>query len=306
MGKVSSNSVAARGGEVVAAGPALGAPGPTQQTLPAEPLVVIEAAAKWRALGLKDAWAYRELLYFLVWRDVKVRYKQTALGAAWALLQPLFMMIVFTVFFGRVASGAVPDVPYPLFALTGLVPWTFFANSVGSSSNSLVANAHLVTKVYFPRMLVPVASIGAGLVDFGLSLSLLAAVLVYYRVGLTANVLMLPVLLLLCALFALAVGTWLSGVNVKYRDVRFALPFVIQLWLFVSSVILPSSAVPERWRWLLILNPVSSIIEGFRSSLLGLPFDWRALGVAAAVTVAALLFAAHSFRRVERQFADII
>jgi lipopolysaccharide transport system permease protein len=306
MVKVSSNSAAAPGGEVAAADAAVGAMGHAQHSPPPEPLVVIEAAGHWRALGLKDLWAYRELLYFLVWRDVKVRYKQTALGAAWAVLQPLFMMIVFTVFFGRVASNAVPDVPYPLFALTGLVPWTFFANSVGSSSNSLVANAHLVTKVYFPRMLVPVASIGAGLVDFALSLGLLAAVLVYYRVVPTVNVLMLPALLLLCALFALAIGTWLSGVNVKYRDVRFALPFVIQLWLFVSSVILPSSAVPERWRWLLILNPVSAIIEGFRSSLLGLPFDWRALGVAAAVTAAALVFAAHSFRRVERQFADII
>jgi lipopolysaccharide transport system permease protein len=271
-----------------------------------KPLVVIEPGKAWAAFDARDLWAHRELLYFLIWRDVKVRYKQTALGVAWAVLQPLFMMLVFTIFFARVAGTAVGDTPYPLFAFTGLVPWTFFANAVSASSNSLVGNAHLVTKVYFPRLLVPFASAGAGLVDFGLSFCLLAVVLLYYRTGLTLNVLALPGLVLLCTLFALATGTWLAGLNVKYRDVRFVLPFVIQLWLFVSSVILPSAAVPPKWRWLLALNPMSAIIEGFRSSLLGLPFDWTSLGIATAVTILALLYAVHSFRRVERQFADII
>jgi lipopolysaccharide transport system permease protein len=275
--------------------------------LPEKPLVVIEpAASRGTAVDISDLWTHRELLYYLTWRDVKVRYKQAALGATWAVLQPLFMMLVFTLFFGRVAGSATDPIPYPLFALTGLVPWTFFANAVGASSNSLVSNAHLVTKVYFPRLLVPVASVGAGLVDFGLSFALLVFMLVYYRATPTPHLLALPLLVVMFALLALAVGTWLAGVNVKYRDVRFVLPFMIQLWLFVSSVILPSSTVSARWRWLLILNPVSAYIEGFRSSLLGLPFDWPALGVAAAITLAALAYAARSFRRVERQFADII
>jgi lipopolysaccharide transport system permease protein len=257
-------------------------------------------------LQWRELWAHRELLYFLVWRDVKVRYKQTVLGVAWAVLQPLFMMLVFTLFFARVAGVTVGKTPYPLFAFAGLVPWTFFANAVTTASSSLVGNAHLVTKVYFPRLLVPVASVGAGLVDFGLSFALLAVVLLYYRPGLTWNIVALPGLMLLCTLFALAVGTWLAGLNVKYRDVRFVLPFVIQLWLFLSSVILPSAAVPARWRWLLTLNPMSAVTEGFRSSLLGLPFNWVALGIATAFTLLALLYAVHSFRRVEREFADII
>jgi lipopolysaccharide transport system permease protein len=274
--------------------------------LPSEPLVVIQSSKSWRVISFKDIWAYRELLFFLTWRDVKVRYKQTALGAAWAILQPLFMMIIFTIFFGRLAEVRSEGVPYPLFALAGLVPWTFFANAIAASGNSLVGSAHLVTKVYFPRLIVPAAAMLAGLVDFMLAFGLLCLLMIYYGVALTAQVLFLPVLVLLTALFALAVGTWMSALNVKYRDVRFALPFVIQLWLFVSSVILPSSSVPEKWRWLLLLNPMSAIIEGYRSALLGLPFDWIALGIASGITVVVLLYAFYSFGRVERSFADII
>jgi lipopolysaccharide transport system permease protein len=277
-----------------------------QRLLPDQPLVVIEPGRGWAAFDARDLWKHRELLYFLVWRDVKVRYKQTALGVAWAVLQPLFMMLVFTLFFARVAGDTVGKIPYPLFAFAGLVPWTFFANAVTTASNSLVGNAHLVTKVYFPRLLVPIASVGGALVDFALSLTLMAVVLLYYRIGLTWNIVALPGLILLCVIFALAVGTWLAGLNVKYRDVRFVLPFAIQLWLFLSSVILPSTAVPARWRWLLALNPMSAVIEGFRSSLLGLPFNWMALGIATALTLLALLYAVYSFRRVEREFADII
>ena len=274
--------------------------------LPGEPLVVIQPSKSWRVISLKDIWAYRELLFFLTWRDVKVRYKQTALGAAWAILQPLFMMIIFTIFFGRLAEVRSEGIPYPLFALAGLVPWTFFANAIAASGNSLVGSAHLVTKVYFPRLIVPAAAMLAGLVDFMLAFGLLCLLMIYYGVALTAQVLFLPVLVLLTSLFALAVGTWMSALNVKYRDVRFALPFVIQLWLFISSVILPSSSVPEKWRWLLLLNPMSAIIEGYRSALLGLPFDWIALGIASGITVGVLLYAFYSFGRVERSFADII
>ena len=274
--------------------------------LPSEPLVVIQPSKRWGVLSFKDIWAYRELLFFLTWRDVKVRYKQTALGAAWAILQPLFMMLIFTIFFGRLAGVGSSGIPYPLFALAGLVPWTFFANAITASGNSLVGSANLITKVYFPRLIVPAAAMLAGFVDFVLAFVLLCLLMLYYRVTLTVQVLFLPVLVLLTALFALGVGTWMSALNVKYRDVRFALPFVIQLWLFVSSVILPSSSVPEKWRWLLLLNPMSAIIEGYRSALFGLPFDWPALGIASVLTIAVLLYSLYSFGRVERSFADII
>ena len=274
--------------------------------LPTEPLIVIQPSKRWNLLSFKDIWAYRELLFFLTWRDVKVRYKQTVLGAAWAILQPLFMMIIFTIFFGRLAAVDSAGIPYPLFALAGLVPWTFFSNSITASGNSLVGSANLITKVYFPRLIVPAAAMLAGLVDFVLAFLLLCIMMVYYGVSLTTHIFFLPVVILLTTLFGLGVGTWMAALNVKYRDIRFALPFIIQLWLFVSSVILPSSSVPQKWRWLLMLNPMSAIIEGYRSSLLGLPFDWPALGIASFLTVLVLLYAIYAFGRVERSFADII
>jgi lipopolysaccharide transport system permease protein len=271
-----------------------------------EPLVVIEPSPGWKLVSFKDLWAYRELLYFLTWRDVKVRYKQTALGAAWAILQPLFMMLIFTIFFGRLAGVPSSGIPYPLFALAGLVPWTFFSNAITTSGNSLVGSSNLITKVYFPRLLVPAAAMLAGFVDFALAFVMFCVLMIYYGVAPTVQVLFLPVLILLTALFALGVGTWMSALNVKYRDVRFALPFLIQLWLFVSSVIMPSSALPAKWRRLLLLNPMSAIIEGYRSALFGLPFDWPALGLASLLTVLVLIYAFYSFARVERSFADII
>jgi lipopolysaccharide transport system permease protein len=271
-----------------------------------EPFVVIQPTRNWRLVSLKDLWAYRELLFFLTWRDVKVRYKQTALGAAWAILQPLFMMIIFTIFFGRLAGIDSGGIPYPLFALAGLVPWTFFSNAITASGNSLVGSANLISKVYFPRLIVPAAAMLAGLVDFALAFLLFCVMMIYYRVAPTLHVLFLPVVIVMTALFALGVGTWMSALNVKYRDVRFALPFLIQLWLFVSSVILPSSALPQKYRWLLMFNPMSGIIEGYRSALFGLPFDWSAIAMAAAITIAVLAYAIYSFARVERSFADII
>jgi lipopolysaccharide transport system permease protein len=271
-----------------------------------EPLVVIQPTGNWRLVSLKDLWAYRELLFFLTWRDVKVRYKQTALGAAWAILQPLFMMIIFTIFFGRLAGVDSAGIPYPLFALAGLVPWTFFSNAITNSGNSLVGSSNLITKVYFPRLIVPAAAMLAGVVDFALAFVLFSVLMIYYGVAPTAHILFLPLLILLTALFALGVGTWFAALNVKYRDVRFALPFLIQIWLFVSSVILPSSALGPKWQWILRLNPMSGIIEGYRSALFGLPFDWPAIGIAAAITVVVLIYAIFSFGRVERSFADII
>ena len=281
------------------------APGTTLQ-LPDQPLVVIQPSNQWNLLNLGEIWAYRELLFFLTWRDVKVRYKQTVLGAAWAILQPLFMMIIFTIFFGRLAGVESAGVPYPVFALAGLVPWTFFSNTITASGNSLVGSSHLITKVYFPRLIVPAAAMMAGLVDFVLAFILLVGLMIYYRVAVTAQVIFLPVLILLTALFGLGVGTWMSALNVKYRDVRFALPFAIQLWLFVSSVIMPSSAVSPKWRWILMFNPMSGIIEGYRSALFGLPFDWPALGIATVMTIVMLFYSVYSFGKAERTFADII
>ena len=278
----------------------------TSRRLPIEPLIVIEPSKTWRALNVRELWAHRELLYFMVWRDVKVRYKQTFLGVAWAVLQPLFMMLVFTIFFGRLAGVATDGIPYPLFAYAGLVPWTFFSNGVLNSSNSLVGSAGLVTKVYFPRPIVPIAAVFASLVDFALAFVLLLPLIAYYRWPISRGILMIPLLVALIAMFTLAVGLWLSALNVKYRDIRFALPFIIQLWLFLSSVIVPSSTVPPRFQWLLLLNPMSAFIEAHRAALLGFPFNWTALLLASGLTVAAFVYAAYSFRRVEKHFADII
>lgn len=275
--------------------------------LPDIPLVVIEPHQSGLGLDLRELWLHRELLYFLVWRDVKVRYKQTALGAAWAILQPLFMMLIFTLFFGRLAGiNTGIDVPYPLFVFAGLAPWTFFVNAVTTSGNSVVASANLVTKVYFPRMLVPLASVLAALVDFALVFVVLSVMMLYYGVAPGHSVAALPVLAALTFMFALGVGMWVAALNVKYRDVRFALPFMLQLWLFASAVIVPSSVLPERWRWVVTLNPVSSIIEGYRAALFNQPFNWRGLATATVITLAVLAYAVHAFRRSERNFADII
>ncbi len=278
----------------------------TAPALPEHPLIVIEPSRSWLSVNFRELWAYRELLYFLTWRDVKVRYKQAAFGAAWAILQPLFLMLIFTIFYGRLAGIDTGAVPYPLFAYSGLVLWTFFASAVTNSSNSLVGNANLISKVYFPRMIVPAAAVCACIIDFVLAFLLLVVLMFYYGVAPTASLLMLPVLVVMTTLFALGVGTWLSALNVKYRDIRFALPFIVQLWLFVSSVIVPSTVVPEKWRWLLAFNPMSSFVEGFRAALFGYAFDRRALVVASVITLAVVLYSALEFRRMERGFADLI
>ncbi len=271
-----------------------------------EPVVIIEPNKTWSPVELRDLWAFRELLYFLTWRDVKVRYKQTGLGVAWAIIQPLLTMLVFTLFFGRLAGVPSDNVPYPIFAFAGLLAWTFFANAITNSGNSLVGSANLITKVYFPRMIIPGAAVAAGLVDFAIAFVILVGLMIYYGVMVTWSILMFPVVVLLTTLLALGVGMWLSALNVKYRDVRFALPFLVQVWMFVSPVIYPSSFLPPKFRWLLWLNPMAGIIEGYRSSLFGLRFNWLALGVSAGLTLIVLLYAAFSFRRMEKSFADIV
>ncbi|CAN5858354.1 ABC transporter permease [soil metagenome] len=273
---------------------------------PDKPLIVIEPTKSWVALDLKDLWAYRELLYFLTWRDVKVRYKQTLLGATWAIMQPLFTMLIFTLLFGKLAGMPSDGIPYPIFAYVGLLPWTFFQAAVTNSSNSLIGSSNLITKVYFPRMIIPGAAVGAGLVDFAIAFIILVGLMVYYDVAATWNIVMLPALVALITLLAVSIGMCLSALNVKYRDIRYALPFLIQLWMFCSPIIYPSSLVPEKWRWVLILNPLTGIIEGFRSSLLNREFDWTALGVSTVITLFLLAYSAYAFRRMERSFADIV
>jgi len=274
--------------------------------LPDKPLVVIERSKSWVALNLRGLWAYRELLYFLIWRDLKVRYKQTLLGASWAIIQPLIAMIVFTYFFGKLARVPTDGVPYPVFFYTGLLLWTYFSNSLISGANSLVGNANLITKVYFPRLIIPSAAVLAGLLDFAIASVLLIGLLIYYDIGVTIRYLMLLPLVVLATVLALGFGIWLSALNVRYRDVRYALSFMVQIWLFLSPVIYPSSVVPEEWRWLMVMNPMTGIIEGFRASLFGRPFQWTALGYSAAFGVVLLLYSSYSFRRMERHFAELI
>jgi lipopolysaccharide transport system permease protein len=276
---------------------------PVAPRLPEKPLVVVAARKSWVGINLRDLWTYRELLYFLTWRDVKVRYKQTLLGAAWAVLQPLLLMLLFTFFFARLAGIDSGQVPYPLFAYAGLLPWTFFANAVANGGNSLVGSTNLITKVYFPRMFIPAAAVGAGLVDLAVAFGLLVVLMIYYGVGLHWGLLLLPLLVVLTTLLALGVGMLMSAFNVKYRDIRYALPFMIQVWMFASPVIY---AVPDRWRWLLSLNPMTGVIEGFRAALFGQPFDGLALGLSVAITLTLLVCSAFVFTRMEKSFADVI
>ncbi len=268
--------------------------------------IVIQPSSGWVAPRLREMWEYRELLYFLVWRDIKVRYKQTALGAAWAVIQPFFTMVVFSVFFGRLAKLPSDGVPYPVFTYCALVPWTYFATALTMSSNSLVDQARLITKVYFPRLLVPAASVVAGLVDLGIAAIVLVAMILYYGIAPTAAVVFLPAFVLLAAATALAVGLWLSALNVQYRDVRYTIPFLVQFWLFITPVAYSSSLVPERWRALYGLNPMTGVVEGFRWALLGRAEPPGAMLLVSALSVAVLLFGGlFYFRRMERRFADV-
>lgn len=273
----------------------------------ARPLpIVIEPGRAWTALDVRSPWEYRGLLYFLTLRDIKLRYRQTFLGVAWAVLQPLSAMLVFSLFLGRVAGVTSNGVPYPLFAFAGLVPWMFFSNAVSGASSSLITSSNLITKVYFPRVIIPAAAVFAGLVDFSVAFLVLLLLLAYYGIALSASILMVPLLLGLLVILAFGVGTWMAALNVKYRDIRYALPFVVQLWMFASPVVYPTTLVPQRWRWALQLNPITGIIEGFRAALLGGSFDWRTLGIATGVTLAIAVYALLVFARMEEGFADVI
>ena len=270
--------------------------------------LVIEARPGWMAIDWKEIWRYRELLYFLTWRDVKIRYKQTVLGGAWAILQPFLTMIIFSLFFGRLAGlgQKTGGIPYPIYVYSGLLAWTFFANAVTNSSNSLVGSAYLITKVYFPRLIIPLAAVAVGLVDFAVSSVVLLGMMVYYGTAITWQLLLVPVFLAATVLTATGVGTFLSALTVSYRDFRYVVPFAIQIWMFVTPVIYPITIVPARWRWLLSLNPMTGLIDGFRSAFLAHRVDWGVVAISATMSFVICVVSLIYFRRVERQFADVI
>ena len=274
---------------------------------PSIAITVIEASRGWVPLKLRDLWEYREVLYFLIWRDIKVRYRQTLIGAAWAVIQPFMTMVVFTIFFGGLAKMPSDGVPYPLFALAALVPWTFFANGLSFSANSLVHSGHLITKVYFPRMLVPMARILSGLPDLGLSFLFLLGMIWWYgwlRTG--TQLLWLPALALLAFVTALGFGLWLSALNVQYRDIQHAVPFLVQLWLFATPIAYPSSLLSQPWRSIYGLNPMVAVVEGFRWALLGGSKPGPEIAVSTLAALVTLITGAFFFRRVERTFADVV
>ncbi len=271
-----------------------------------EHVTVIEPLQGWRMLDLKELWAYRELLWVLVMRDIKVRYKQTVLGAAWAIIRPVTTMVIFSIIFGRLAKMPSDGFPYPVFVYAALLPWTFFSSAISTSGQSLVGSSHLVSKVYFPRLIIPLSSIGAGLVDLAISTGILLLLMLYYGTGLTVNLLAAPVLLIAVIFTALGVGTLLSALTVAYRDFTHVLPFLVQIWMYVTPVIYPVNIVPDKWQWLLFLNPMTGLIEGFRSAFLGKPFDMNMLFISMIIALLFFVVGVAYFEKVERRFADII
>jgi lipopolysaccharide transport system permease protein len=282
---------------------------------PPEEVLILRPTRGWSALNLGDLWRYRELIYFLIWRDVKVRYKQTALGASWAILQPFLTMVVFTLLFGRLAKMPSDGIPYPLFSYTGLLPWGLFTKAIGDAGRSMVTNRSMITKVYFPRLSIPLASVLAGLVDFALAFVVLVGmILVYnyvpaldYQVVITPAILTLPLFLLLALVTSLGVGLWLSALNVQYRDVNYILPFLTQFWLFITPIAYPASMIPEKWQLLYALNPMTGVVEGFRWALLGVKeAPSPMIAVSSTIAVLLLITGLFYFRRMERTFADEI
>ena len=270
-------------------------------------VIRIAPSKGWVALQLKELWAYRELLYFMIWRDVKVRYKQTALGVAWAIIQPVFTMIVFSLFFGRLGKIPSDGIPYPIFCYAALVPWTFFSQGLSQASNSLVGSGNLIKKVYFPRLSLPISAVICGLIDFALAFIVLVGMILYYGILPTVNVIWLPLLILLALITSLGVSLWLSALNVQFRDVRHAIPFLTQLWLFATPIAYPSSLLSEPWRTLYSINPMAGVVEGFRWALLGTETAPGPMLIVSTLTAVALLVSGtFYFRRLEKTFADVV
>lgn len=270
-------------------------------------IIRIEPLHGWIPLRLRELWDYRELLYFLIWRDVKVRYKQTALGACWAIIQPLLTMAVFSIFFGRLGKIPSDGIPYPIFSFAALVPWTFFANGLNQSAGSLVSSSDLIKKVYFPRLTIPIATVLSGAIDFALSFAVLLVMMLSYRITPTSQVVWLPFFLLLALVTSMGVGLWLSALNVEYRDVRYVVPFLTQFWLFATPIAYPSSLLSEPWHTIYGLNPMTGVVEGFRWALLGTNTAPRPIiAVSSVAAIVILVSGAFYFRRMEKSFADIV
>jgi len=270
------------------------------------PELIIEPRKGWLPINFREIWRYRELLYFLAWRDVKVRYKQTVLGFLWAFLQPFTKMVIFSAIFGGLAKIDSEGFPYPIFLYAGLLPWQFFSESLSRSSSSVVGSANLITKVYFPRLIIPLSAIGACLVDFAISFTILIGLMFYYSIPLTLATLLMVPLVALTILAAFGIGCLLSALDVTYRDFRYMIPFVIQIWMFLTPVLYPVKIVPGRWQWLLLLNPLTGIVDAYRSAILGKPFQWSTLAISSGVVLLAILIGTLYFRKTERRFADII
>ena len=271
------------------------------------PRLIIEPSKGWVPLRLRELALYRELLYFLTWRDIKVRYKQTVLGASWAIIQPFFTMVIFSLFFGRLAGVPSDGVPYPIFSYAALVPWTFFSNGLTQTSNSMVTNAHLIKKVYFPRLVIPISGVLSGAVDFVIAFAVLLLLMLFYGIYPTINVLWLPLFLLLAFITALGVGLWLAAMNVQFRDVRYAVPFLISLWLFATPIAYSSSLLPEPWRTLYGINPMAGVVEGFRWALLGTDTSPGPIILVSSLTAIIILIGGlYYFRRMEKTFADVV
>ena len=285
------------------------------ESKPQETVLFIRPSSGWSALNLKELWLFRELVYFLTWRDVKVRYKQTTLGAAWAILQPFLTMVVFSVFFGRLAKVPSDGVPYPIFSYTGLLPWGLFTKALTDAGRSLVAHRAMITKIYFPRLAIPIASVLGGVVDFALAFLVLIGMMLYYNyapnstyhVEITPALLTLPLFLLLAIITALGVGLWLSALNVMYRDINYIIPFLTQFWLFITPVAYPASMIPEQWQMVYALNPMTGVVEGFRWALLGtVEAPGPMLAVSSTIAILGLVTGLFYFRRMERDFADTV
>jgi lipopolysaccharide transport system permease protein len=271
-----------------------------------QPLIKIRPPKKWVPINFSEIWQYRELIYFFTWRDVKIRYKQTALGFLWAIIQPLFMMVVFTLFFGGLAKVPSDGIPYPLFSFAALIPWTLFAEGLTRSSASMVSNANIMTKVYFPRLVMPISGILSPLVDFAIAFVILILMMAYYGFVPTIAIILLPFFILLALMTSLSVGLWLSALNVKYRDFQYTIPFLIQFWLFASPVVYPSSLLPEQFQVLYGLNPMAGVIEGFRWALLGTSPPGAMILVSVGVVVLLLVGGLFYFKRMEQYFADVV
>jgi lipopolysaccharide transport system permease protein len=269
-------------------------------------IVKIKPSSSWFNLDLKDLWVYRELLYFLTLRDVKVRYKQTVIGVLWAILQPVLTTAIFTVIFTQFARLDSLQIPYPLFALSGLLLWLFVNTSIGTASNSLVNNSNLVTKIYFPRLIVPLAATLSGLIDLALGFLLLVGLMIYYGIAISWQIVFAPFFIALAILLALSFGMLFAALNVRFRDVKFALPFALQIWMFISPIFYPASILSEKWRFVFALNPLTGILEGFRAALFGGEFDWFAVGVSVAMTMILMVLSVFVFKRMEDDFADLI